>query len=167
MRFKLHTGLKKALFQLHHCCKSRNELTNLIKDGKSFLSKLSVPGESRPRIPIHVSRNSDGEVSNHIVITRIKTEEKAVTEKSPKKKSSIIKYPFRFFEKKHNEKSLEGRFQRKRQTAVSGSKHTLSTETGEIIHREFISEPIIFQKERKTERAPKIGGTKLRKTDTA
>ena len=45
MRFKIHTGLKKTPFELHHSRKPRTELTNIIKAGKSFLldwSELSV-----------------------------------------------------------------------------------------------------------------------------
>ena len=38
MRFTIHTGLKTTPFELHHGRKPRTELTNIIKDGKSFLS---------------------------------------------------------------------------------------------------------------------------------
>ena len=41
MRFTIHTGLKKTPFGLHHGRKPRTELTNIIKDGKSFLSNWS------------------------------------------------------------------------------------------------------------------------------
>ena len=77
-------------------------------------------------------------------------------EKSPKTKRLVSKNPFKFFEKNHNKKSLEGRFQRKLPTAVSATEHTV---TGQTIHRKFSSDPFIFHKERKTERAPKIGDT--------
>ena len=79
-----------------------------------------------------------------------------MTEKSTKKKS-VGKYPFQFFEKNHNKKSFEGRFQRKLRTTVSGTEHTVTTDTGKVIYRKFISEPNIFQGDRKT--APKIGDT--------
>ena len=72
-----------------------------------------------------------------------------------KKKNLVGIYRFQFFEKNHNKKSLEGRFQKKLQTAVSGTEHTVTTDTGKVIHRKFISGPIVFQKERKA--APKIG----------
>ena len=88
-------------------------------------------------------------------MARTKAEEKAQAEKSPKKKNSVINYPFNIFENNHNEKSLEGRLQKHLQTAVKGTEHTVTTDTGKIIHRKFISDPIIFQKERKT--TPKIG----------
>ena len=78
-------------------------------------------------------------------------------EKSPKKKNSVGKNPFQFFETNHNRKSLEGRFQRQLQTAVSGTGHTVTTDTGKVIHRNFISEPIISQRDKRT--APKIGDT--------
>ena len=88
-------------------------------------------------------------------MTRTKSEEKAQTEKSPKKKNSVGKYPFQFFEKNHNKKSLEGRFQKNLQTGVNVTEHTVTTDTVKVIHRKFISDPTVFQKERKT--APKIG----------
>ena len=79
-------------------------------------------------------------------------------EKSPKKKSSVSVYSFKFFEKKQK-KSLEGRFQKKMESAVSGTELTVSTETGKTIHRNVILDLIIFQKERNTESSPKIGDT--------
>ena len=36
MRLTIHTGLKTTSFELHHGRKPRTELTNIIKDGKSF-----------------------------------------------------------------------------------------------------------------------------------
>ena len=159
-RFTIHPGSKKTSFALHHGRKPRTELTNIINTEKlSFpnLPELTVSANNRPKIPIYVTRNGEGEVSNHLIMAQINTEEKALTEKSPKKKNSVGKYPFQFFEKNHNEKSLEGRFQRKLQTAVSGTEHTVTTDTGKVIHRKFISEPIIFQRDKRT--APKIGDT--------
>ena len=64
---------------------------------------------------------------------------------------------FNSSKKNHIKKSLEGRFQRKLQTAVSCTEHTVTTDTGKIIHRKFISEPIIIQRDKRT--APKIGDT--------
>ena len=36
MRFTVHTRLKKTPFELHHGRKPRTELTNIVKDGKTF-----------------------------------------------------------------------------------------------------------------------------------
>ena len=157
MRFTVHTGLKKTPFEIHHGRKPRTELTNIVKDGKTFLSdwsELSISAPIRPKIPIYVGRDGEGEITNHIIMARNKTEEKKQAEgpKSPKKKNSVS-YPFKFREKNHNKKSLEGKFQKKIQTAISGTENTVKTDTGKTISRKFISGPL-FQNERKTRREP-------------
>ena len=85
-------------------------------------------------------------------MARTKTEERQLASelKSPKKRSSV-RYPFKFPEKRHNQKSLEGRFQSKIQTAVSGTENTVRTDTGKIIHRKFISD-LLFQSEKRHRR---------------
>ena len=101
--FTIHTGLKITPFELHHGRKQRTKLTNVIKDGKFFTStwsQLAVSANNRPKIPSYVTRNGEGEVSNHSIMARTKTEENAMTEKSPEKKNSVGRYPFQFFEKK-------------------------------------------------------------------
>ena len=70
--------------------------------------------------------------------------------KSPKKQSSV-RYSFSFVEKNYNKKYLEGRFQNKIQTAISGTENTVKTDTGKVINRKFISGPL-FQTEKKTRR---------------
>ena len=79
MRFTVHTGLKKTPFELHHGKKPRTELTNIVKDGKTFLSdwsELSISAPIRPKIPIYVGRDGEDEITNHIIMARNKTEEK-------------------------------------------------------------------------------------------
>ena len=81
MRFTIHTGIKITPFELHYGRKPRTELTNVIKNGRSFLSnwsELPVLASDKPKIPICITRNGDGEVSNHIVMARTKNEEKAL-----------------------------------------------------------------------------------------
>ena len=117
MRFTIHTGLKLTPFELHHGRKPRTELTNIVKDRKSYLSnwsELTVSAPNRQKIPIYVGRDADGDITNHILMARTKTEEKHLAErpKSPKKKNSV-RYSFYFVEKNHNKKSLEGKFQKK------------------------------------------------------
>ena len=124
MRFTIHTGLKLTPFDLHHR-EPRTELTNIVEDGKSYLSnwsELSVSATNRPKIPIYEGRDADGDITNHIAMARTKTEEKHLADgpKSPKKENSV-RYPFYFVEKNYNERSLEGKFQNKIQTAVSGT----------------------------------------------
>ena len=152
MRFTIHTGLKRTPFELHHGRKSKTELTNIIKDGKTYLSdwsEISISAPNKPKIPIYVGRDADGEITNHIIMAKTKAEEKQANEgpKSPKKKNSVS-YPFSFVEKNYNKKSLEGKFQNKIQTAIDGTENTVKTNTGKIIHRKFISGPL-FQTEKK------------------
>ena len=82
-----------------------------------------------------MGRDADGDITNHIVMARTKTEEKHLADgpKSPKKKNSV-RYPFHFVEKNYNKKSLEGKFQNKIQTAISGTESTIKTDTGKIIN---------------------------------
>ena len=86
-------------------------------------------------------------------MARTKTEENAITEKSPKK-NSVGRYSFQFLIKiiKNHWKISE----KKVKTAVNGTEHTVIIDTGKIINRKLISNPILFS-ERKI--APKIGDT--------
>ena len=55
MQFTKLTALKKTLFDLHHRRKPRTELTNIVKDGKCFISnwsELSISAPNKPKIPI-------------------------------------------------------------------------------------------------------------------
>ena len=92
MRFTIHVGVKLTSLELHHIRKLKTEFPNLVKDVETFLSnwsELSVPADSRSKIPIYVSRNSEGKVSNHHVMARTKTKEKPMAEKSPERKTLV------------------------------------------------------------------------------
>ena len=52
---------------------------------------------------------------------------------------------------------MEGRLQKNIQTAENGTEHTVTTDSGKIYHQKFISDPIVFQKVKKT--VPNIGDT--------
>ena len=92
---------------------------------------MTTSAPNRPKIPICVGRDAEGEITNHVIMARTKTELKHLKEgpKSPKKKNSII-YPFSFVEKNYNKNSLEGIFRNKIQTAMSGTESTVKTDTG-------------------------------------
>ena len=78
MRFTIHTGLNRTRFELHHGNKTRIEFTNLVKDGISYLSdwsELSVLEPNRPKMPVFVGRDADGEtLLNHMIMPRTKSE---------------------------------------------------------------------------------------------
>ena len=76
MRFTIHTGLKTTPFEFHHGRKWRTELLNILKNGKTVLSKLSemtIPAASTPKTPIYVGRDANGEITNHIIMAKTKT----------------------------------------------------------------------------------------------
>ena len=57
MRFTIQTGMKITPFELHHGRKPRTQLTNVIKNGRSFFSKwseLPVLASDKPKIPIYI-----------------------------------------------------------------------------------------------------------------
>ena len=98
LRFKIQTGLKITPFELNHGMKPRTELTNIVKNGKTFLSnwsEMTISATNRTKIPIYVGRDADGEFTNHIIMAKTKTEERHQNEsqKSPKKKNSV-RYTF-------------------------------------------------------------------------
>ena len=76
MRFTIHTGLKRTPFELHHGRKPRTDVTNIVKNGKTHLSDWSEISISAniPKIPIYVDRDADGEITNHMVMAKTKTE---------------------------------------------------------------------------------------------
>ena len=124
---------------------------------------MTISAPDRPKVPIYVGRDAEGEITNYIVMAKTKTEEKQSGEntKSPKKISSV-RYRIlnsHLLKKNHNKKSLEERFQNKTQTAISGTENTVKTDTGKIINRKFISGPL-FQAEKKTRREPTINANR-------
>ena len=54
-------------------------------------------------------------------------------------------YPFTFYEKTRTKSSLGVKFDNKPQTAIFGTKHTITTDKNRTIHRKVISNPIPFQ----------------------
>ena len=64
----------------------KQDIENKVKDYTACLASAS----NKPKIPIYVGRDADGDITNHIVMARTKTEEKHLADgpKSPKKKNS-------------------------------------------------------------------------------
>ena len=62
----------------------KQDIENKVKDCTACFA--SAP--NRPKIPIYVGRDTDGDITNHIIMAKTKTEERHLNEepKSPKKK---------------------------------------------------------------------------------
>ena len=116
MRFTIDTGPKITPLELHHGRKPRIQLTNIVKNGKTYSynwTEMAVSATNRPKIPIYVGGDAEGEVTNHLIMAKTKTEENYLIKgpKSPKKKS-WVKYHFQFVEKNNNKKSLDRKLQK-------------------------------------------------------
>ena len=101
----------------------------------SIWAEMTISAPSRPKTPVYVGRDADGEITNHIKVAKTKTKEIQPNEGQKRPKKNSVRYPFYFVEKKYNKKSLEGKFKNKIQTAVSGTKSTVRTQTGKIIYQ--------------------------------
>ena len=65
--------------------------------------------------------------------------------KAPRKLKCEVsnKFPYQFLEKKtQNKNKFESNYETKPQTAITGTKHTKTTDTNKIIHRKLISTPL-------------------------
>ena len=139
--------------------KPRTELTNIVKDGKTFLSdwselSISAPITNKTEDPhLRGSKRRWRNNKPYLYGTEQNRRKKLSRGAEVTEKKNSISDSFKFREKNHNKKSLEGKFQKKTQTAISGTENTVKTDTGKIISRKFISGPL-FQTERKTRREP-------------
>ena len=51
-------------------------------------------------------------------------------------------FPYKFLEKRQTKNKFESEYQRKPQTAVAGTKDTITTDTNKVIHRKLVSKPL-------------------------
>ena len=105
-RFKIHTGSEVSPFDLLPGKKPRTELTNIIKDNKSYLSDWTTLNVSVPpkQIPINVARNEKREVTDHKFKARKRKTLCCTSHKSPNRKRVNLfrgnfHYLYTFFEK--------------------------------------------------------------------
>ena len=62
--------------------------------------------------------------------------------KLKKNDKGVSNYPFLFLEKKHQKSKFESAYMDKPNIAVSGTKHTVTTPNGRVIHKKGISKPL-------------------------
>ena len=135
LRFITHSEIKKTPFELNF---GREPGTKL-----SYL-KHSISVNSKD-LSVYITRNSAGEITDHLVMSKKKTNDpkyrRGMTFTQKQKPSNTVSkekstnYPFTFFEKTHTKCSLESKFKNTPLTAVSGTKHTVTTDKNKILHR--------------------------------
>ena len=142
LRFTTHSEIQKTPFELHFGRQPRTKLTNL---------KNAISADSK-ELSVYITRNSTGEITYHLVMSKKKmTDPKYRQEmffsqtKQPLNTVSTNKYPFSFYKKNYKTNSLGSKLSNKLQTAISGSKHTVTTDKNKVIHRNLISNPLPFQ----------------------
>ena len=129
MRKTPDSHLKKTAFELHYGRKPNTEISNLLKlDNLKELTNHTV--SAKPDTLQVYSFNGAGGVSDQLPM-------------KPKKNAKGVRnYPFFFLEKKHQRNTFENAYSDKPQLAVSGTKQTVTTPNGRILHRKMISKPI-------------------------
>ena len=145
LRFTTHTEMKKTPLEQHFGRKPRTKLSNL---------KNAISVDSK-ELSVYITRNSTGEITDHLVMSKKKNIDpeyrREMTFTQNKKPSNTVSngknynYPFTFYEKAHTKSSLGSKFENKPQTAIIGTKHTITTDKNKTIHRKLISNPIPFQ----------------------
>ena len=119
--------LKKSAFELHFGRRPNTEISNLLNlDNLEKLTKHSV--SAKPDTLQVYSFSGAGGVSDQLPM-------------KPKKNAKGVSSYLVISRKKHQRNKLESAYSDKPQLAILGTKHTVSTPNGRIIHRKMISKP--------------------------
>ena len=128
LRFTTHTEMKKTPFEQHFGRQPRIKLSNL---------KNAISVDSN-ELSVYITRNSTGEITDHLVMLKKQNNDpkyrRGMTFTQNNKPSNTVSsdrnsnYPFTFYEKTRTKSSLGSQFDNKPQTAISGTKHTVTTD---------------------------------------
>ena len=142
LRFTIHSETKKTSFDLHFGREPGTKSSNL---------KIANSVDSKD-LSVFITRNSAGEITDHLVMSKNDPKyRRGMTFTKKQKPSNTVSiekntnYPFTFFDKAHTKCSLGSKFKNISLIAVSGTKHTVTTDKNKILHRKLVSNPIPFQ----------------------
>ena len=125
-----HTRLRIFAFELHFGRESNTEWSNMLKLDKTK-SITSDFVSARPDTLQVYTFSGEGGSSEHLPMKQKRKGAKTVS-----------KYPFQFFERKKQKRKFESPYSENLQTAVTGTKYTVTTSDNKIINCKFISKPI-------------------------
>ena len=139
----LEDGQNLSPFEAHFGRATRTKLCNL---------KNAISVDSKD-LSVYITRNTAGEITDHLVRSKKTVEPKfrrGMTFSQSKKPTNTVStnkfnYPFKLYEKNYKKNSLDSKFKNKIQTAVSGTKHTITTDKNKVMHRKLISNSLFFQ----------------------
>ena len=128
MRTTIHSKIKQSPFERNYGRKPRTELTsylNLPTDNIEF-----IPAQSET-LQVYSFNNGRGGYDQLIM-------------KTPRKLKCDVcnNFPYKFMEKKTKKNKFESGYQSEPQTAVAGTKHTITTDTNRILQRKLVSKPL-------------------------
>ena len=144
MRSTIHSSIKETPFERHNGRKPRTELTSYLNIPTDINEVVSARLET---VQVYFFNNEDGECDQLIM-------------KAPRKLKRDVsnKFPYQFLEKK-NKTNLKVTTKQP-QTAIAGTKHTITTDTNKIIHRKLISIPLPNSFQNHLSRRGKTGGAR-------
>ena len=125
MRTTIHSSIKETPFERHYGRKPRTEITSYLNIPTEINEIVSARPET---LQVYSFNNGDGEYDQLIM-------------KAPRKLKCDVsnKFPYQFLEKKkQNKNKIESNYETKPQTAIAGTKHTITTDTNKTIHRKLI-----------------------------
>ena len=128
MRMTVHSKTKESPFERHYGRKPRTELTNYLNLPTGNNEYISAQPET---LQVYSFNNGKGGYDQLIM-------------KTPRKLKCDVSnnFPYKFLEKRQTKNKFESEYQTKPQTAVAGTKHTITTDTNKVIHRKLASKPL-------------------------
>ena len=128
MRTTVHSSIKESPFERHYGRKPRTEIHNYLNMSPNKHYNVSARPET---LQVYTFTNGNGAYDQLVM-------------KAPRKlKEDVsIKFLYLFLEKKQNKDKFESAYEKKPQTEVAGTKHTIITDKNKIIQRKRISKPL-------------------------
>ena len=144
IRTTIHSKIKESPFERHYGGKPRTELTNYLNlptDDNEFIS-------AQPKtLQVYSFNNGRGGYDKLIL-------------KTPRELKCDVSNNFqiKFLENKQNKNNFESEYQSEPQTAVAGTKHTITTNTKKILHGKLVGKPPPNSFQNPLSRRGKTGG---------
>ena len=128
MRMTVHSKTKESPFERHYGRKPRTELTNYLNLPTGNNESISAQPET---LQVYSFNNGKGGYDQVIM-------------KTPRKLKCDVSnnFPYKFLEKRQTKDKFESEYQTKPQTAVAGTKPTITTDTNKVIHRKLVCKPL-------------------------
>ena len=129
MRPTVHSSIIETPFERHYGRKPPTDITSYLNIPTDTNEIVSARPET---LQVYSFNNGDGEYDQLVM-------------KAPRKLKCDVsnKFSYQFLKKKkQNKNKFESNYETNPQTAIAGTKHTITTDTNNIIHRKLFSNPL-------------------------